>query len=248
MKIMVIGAHPADGVDLAGATAYLHHCNGDKIIGVTLTLGMYSHTASLEVGKDFATAVEWRKAEAIKIFEFEKAWDILGANMTHAAGLRDEPLLMNQEGILSLVKLIREHRPDIVITHHPNEFAHWDHAECGRMVCRALKAAMKLPGEKHWVKTVYFFGVQFRPEVARVGVAPQPPDVLVDISGCVQAKVDALCCFESQGHNDQKMWERMNSMEREMGRADGLEYAEGFILYYPLKARLLPGNEVGGFY
>ena len=246
MKILVIGAHPADGVDLAGGTAYLHACNKDEVTGMTLTDGIYSH---YKYGKEEQFPITEVPVRALKLFEFEKAWNTLLAKDTISLGLRDEPLLMTQESILLLVNHIRKIKPDMVITHHPNEYAHWDHATCGQMVCRALKAAMKLPGDKHWVKTVYFFGVQFRPEVSRVGVVPQSPDVLVDIGGVVLTKINALYCFESQGHNDMRMlWNRMNSFESEVGRADGLKYSEGFILYYPLKTRLLFTNEDMGFY
>jgi len=246
MKIMIIGAHPADGIDLAGGTACLHAQRGDEVIGVTLTDGVYSHFIEK---MDVRYEDPINQVKLTKRNEFRRAWEVLGVKELLNLGWRDEPLTIQQYKILALVEQIRYDKPDMVITHHPNEYAHWDHSECGKMICRALKAAMKLPGDKHWVKTVYFFGTQFRPEVARLGIVPQPHDVLIDISSVIDAKVEAMCYFESQGHNDpEKMWERMNSFEREVGRADGIRYSEGFISYYPLKRRLLPINEVGGFY
>ena len=243
MKIMIIGAHPADGVDLAGGTVCLHSQKGDEVIGVALTSGIHSHTI------DSMTDYKAGELREIKQLEFKNAWGVLGVGETCLLGFRDEPLTATFAPILDIVELIRKHRPDMVITHHPNEYAHWDHSACGQMVCRALKSAVKLEGNKHWVNTVYFFGVQFRPETIRIGALPQPPDVLVDISEVISSKVNAMLYFESQGHNDiNAMWSRMNSFESEMGRADGLKYSEGFILYYPLKVKLLPKNEMGGFY
>ena len=161
-------------------------------------------------------------------------------------GLQDEPFIMNRECIISMVEFIRAFQPQVLMTHHPNEYAHWDHAETGRMVCRALKGAIKRPGgEKWWVENVYFFGVHFRPESARVGVALQAPNILVDVTDSLDKKLKAMCCYKSQGLDDEKaMMERFNSAEREVGRPDGLKYAEGFISYYPLKEKLLPTSTI----
>jgi len=240
MRLMVVGAHPADAVDLAGGTIAQHLEMGDEIAIVVVTDGLQSHTEGEWTAKD-------------KREEVVSAFTCLGnIKKLFFMGLQDEPFIMNRECIISMVEFIRAFQPQVLMTHHPNEYAHWDHAETGKMVCRALKGAIKRPGgEKWWVENVYFFGVQFRPENARIGVVPQPPNVLIDISPQnIGKKVKAMCCFRSQGHdNEEAMRQRMNSMERETGRADGLDYSEGFISYYPLKDRLLPMSGINkGFY
>lgn len=249
MKIMAIGAHPADIFDLAGGTLRLHSIAGDEIVGVTLTDGIWGHWS----GKKISEKIYEKKVRRIKWKEFSNAGfyisDISSKGIYESLGYEDEPLTSDWLKIEKLVTKIRDYKPDLLITHHPNEYAHWDHAVCGQMVCRALKSAIKLPGDKHWVKTVYFFGVQFRPETARLGIVPQPPDVLIDISDVVEDKVRMMTCFRSQGLDDEKkMWQRMESFEGEAGRADGIRYAEAFTLLYPLKGKRLPVNETGGFY
>ena len=78
----------------------------------------------------------------------------------------------------------------------------------------------------------------------RLGYVPQPPSVLIELNyEVVREKARLMNHFESQGLQDfESMMNRMNSMESEMGRADGLRYSEGFILYYPLKSNLLFKN------
>lgn len=245
--ILVIGAHPADPVDLAGGAVSIHSDAGDEVHLACLTDGLFSHTSS---GMELSVMGKRR--------EFQQAAREVGvpSNQCWFTGLVDEPLIVNQLVVRELAETIRKLRPGIVITHHPNEYAHWDHHECGEAVCRAVKAAVKLPpetcggAEPHAVPLLLFFAVQFRPEVARVGAVPQPPDVLVDLPvPVVKRKIEAMKCFASQGHNDEgKMWERMQSFESEMGRADGLRFSEGFILGNPLKVDLLPATKDVSFY
>lgn len=240
--ILIIGAHPADPVDLAGGAMALHSANGDKVVQLALTDGTRSHGGS-GYGNDIVLE------GSVKRSEFKKAGLEVGVSESTLAPFQDEPLLISEYNITYVTDYIREVQPDVVITHHPEEYAHWDHSETGKIVCRALKGAMKLKGEKWWAPTVYFFAVHFRPESARVGVVVQPPDVLIDITTVVRKKVEALYQFASQGHNNRViLYKRMNSFESEMGRADGLQYSEGFILYMPLKTKLLPVNPNIGFY
>lgn len=257
MKIMVIGAHPADPIDLAGGTIINHINNGDEVIAVAITNGFNSHVKDEWVNKKVP---EWERKEKNRQYlgwktleqyllenkrqEFADVCNFLNIK-NEMFNIGDAPLQVSTTLISSIMCSIRNHKPDIVITHHPNEYAHFDHSACGKAVCMALKKAVQDRGSnKYWVPTVYFFGVQFRPEQARLGYVPQSPDVLVELKGnTVIKKIQAMKHFESQGLNDDKLLiSRMNSMESEMGRADGLKYSEGFILYYPLKTNLLFTN------
>lgn len=240
MRIMIIGAHPADTIDLAGGTIAQHGNDGDTIEILSITDGLNSHTDSNEIGI-VEKRYELNKAVSCLIEKPKANIKIINVQFM---GLQDEPLIINSACILDLIERIRKFRPNILVTHHPNEYAHWDHAEVGKMVCRALKGAMKRSGDKWWVSNVYFFATQFRPEVARLGIVPLSPTILIDISEMIEKKVKALSCFKSQGHTKEQMWLRINSMEREMGRADGLDYSEGFISYYPMKDKFLQMSKI----
>lgn len=234
MKILVIGAHPADPFDLAGGTIYIHASdNNDEVTVYSITYGLRSHSEEyLDIN---------RKDDELRI-----ACSLLNVYDVSILGYLDEPYICNSLHVGSLALMIANLKPDVVITHHPNEYAHWDHSETGKLVCRALKASVKMHG--YWVPTVYFFAVQFRPEVVRLGYIPQAPDILIDIGPFLDKKAEALRCFKSQGHDKVDWQKRFNSMESEMGRADGIKYSEGFSLYYPLKRNFLEVNSYGGFY
>jgi len=246
MKILIIGAHPTDIVDLAGGTALLHSRNGDEVIGCAVTNGIYSHVVGLETD----SRDEMKKWKTIKKMETKEACAEVGINTVAFLNLADEPLVTNKPNIEKIRDIICRTKPDTIITHHPNEYAHWDHAEAGKMVCRAIKGAIKYPSkQKHYVPNVYFFGVQSRPESARIGFNPLPPTVLVDVTEVMQTKLAALFNFASQGLNDMDaLWRRADSFESETGRADGIRYAEAFISYYPIKKKLLPESINTSFY
>lgn len=255
MKILVIGAHPADPIDLAGGTIINHTRQGDQVTAVAVTDGFNSHIKDEWQSK---IKKEWHDNEEIRIKhpgfdtylrlckrnEFFDACSAVGS-FCEMLGYSDAPL-KSDALIDDIVGLIREHKPDILITHHPNEYSHFDHSECGKAVCIALKKAVQDRGNKHWVPIVYFFAVQFRPETMRLGYLPQTPDILIDLNcEVIKEKAMAMNYFKSQGLGDlEAMMQRMNSMESEMGRADGLRYSEGFTLYYPLKRTLLLDNPI----
>jgi len=237
-RMLVIGAHPADPIDLAGGTIALHVKKGWDVWCLSLSNGIFTHYLAPE-GEEF----DYEKAAGMKEKEFQEACMHLGADWKMCW---DDDLCLEDDAL----DLILYVKPHVLITHHPNEYAHFDHAEAGRVVCRALKKAVRSPEiNGHWyVPSVYFFGVQFRPESARMGATVQPPDVLVDIEEVVEQKARALALFKSQGHDYEKIRKRMESFEGEAGRADGLRYAEAFILYHPLKVTELPMNVDEGFY
>jgi len=246
LKILAIGAHPTDIIDLAGGTLYKHSENGDKIVGCVATNGVYSHIK----GATSMSREDAKKYKKLKKEELKEAGKILGINQFEFLNLLDEPLVTNKANIEAIADVIRKHKPHTIITHHPNEYAHWDHAEIGKCVCRAIKSAIKYPSpDQHYTPNVYFYGVQFRPEMARIGVTPVPPTVLVDITNVIEHKKAALYEFKLQGLDNMDMLQtRVDSFESEQGRAEGIKYSEAFISYYPLKANLLPKSINTSFY
>jgi len=236
-KLMVIGAHPADPFDLAGGTIFQMVEYRWRAFIVTVTHGANSHMEH----SDTLSMDKQRKRDeffaAVKTIANHGDW--------HSKTLEadDEPLYEGPDLFHEIVNLIRHEKPDIIITHHPNEYAHFDHSVCGLMVCKAMKAAYKWPGKNRYkVPMAYFFGVQFRPESARMGVIVRPPDILIGLTEeAIDAKINAMCCFRTQGITLKMMAERVDSMEREAARADGAEFdhAEAFTFYRPLRRRIL---------
>lgn len=250
--VMVISCHPADAVDLAGGTMASHAKEGHRVVIVNLTHGALSHGALLKKGIEGSEEHKLEEIIRMKREESRNAAAVLGATDFIDYEYDDEPFMSDRSRILRLAELILEYRPGILISHHPNEFSHEDHAVAGDMTVRALTAAsrwiLNAKHDKFIVPSVYFYGVQSRSKQFKMAVLPLAPDVVVDIEHVAAVKVKAFMELKSQKNTEKITWDRMNSMEAETGRLHGFRYAEQFISYYPLKTTLLPLNMDISFY
>jgi len=114
LKILVIGAHPDDCDALAGGTAALWIKRGDQVRFVSLTSGNAGHHTMKP--KELA---ERRRAEA------KRAGAIIGVEYD-VLDLDDGRLEPSVERREEVIRLIRRHAPDLVLTHRPNDY-HPDH-------------------------------------------------------------------------------------------------------------------------
>lgn len=242
MKLLFIGAHPADLVDLAGGTIANHISTGDEVHTVAATLGIYSHPA--EVGR------------LGKIQECTAALIALWVDNYNFYEMEDGPYLRGGNQALRFISLlgvtIGRIQPDVVITHHPTEAHHPDHSLIGQWTLDAVVAAGRhVPDStyrKFDVSNVFFYGYQHHPHSNKLGFNTMPPDVIVDITGSIETKAVAFMELKSQYNTEEIVWARLNSMERELGRQYGFQYAEGFISLKPCRTQLLPDFGDTSFY
>jgi len=126
VHIMVVAAHPADSFDQAGGTMAHHVAQGDTVTAVVATTGVRSHHWQLTEEKrqrGDAFDIEERVKEAVeeKLEETRNACRILGFDDVRDLGFEDDDMLVTQDKIEAIAAMIREVRPDIIITHHPYE-------------------------------------------------------------------------------------------------------------------------------
>lgn len=178
MTIMLIGAHPDDEIS-AGGTLLKHSQAGDRAVVVTMTRGGMGH-------RTMPTA----ELQEIRAREAEAAAEALGAEL-RLLHYRDGEVPMRREVALELARHIREVRPDVLIT-HSNETFHPDHRATHRNAVDAAFYAslplLDLGGEAFAVPNLLLF-------------ADDPyrrHDVYVDISGVMDAKIDAAARHASQ--------------------------------------------------
>ncbi|MFB6354950.1 MAG: PIG-L deacetylase family protein, partial [bacterium] len=166
MDILVIVAHPDDGSIFCGGTLAKHAERGDEVHILYLTDG--------ELGRlESASAEETRERRRR---EAKGAGDALGCSVSFM-GLRDGRLEPKMGIRLDLVREIRYHQPEVILTHSESD-PHPDHESTYKMVKNAYYMA-SLPGvdveqSPHDPSNVYFFGkssTDFEPEI------------FVDISG-----------------------------------------------------------------
>lgn len=219
---MVIVAHPDDAEFGASGTVAKWARAGAAVTYVICTDGS---KGSNDPAGDPAALIETRHAEQ------RAAAAILGVHTVEFLDFPDGELVANDELCRQLVRLIRRHRPEIVITQHPIRSAetslyvsHPDHLAVGEAAMRAVYPhAATRPSfpellaeglEPHQVRQVYLIGT---PE----------PDTWIDISETIDLKIAALRAHRSQiGDWDVETFIRRWS--RASGRARGYTYAEAF--------------------
>jgi len=262
LRILVVGAHPADVFDQSGGTMAHHTNRGDWVGCVILTHGARVHDKV--VSDDMFHRQEIPEAEELQSIMAERA-DVKSKEVLRACsmlgvqqedvfffGTDDAVLLVNEPMIRRLARLIRKLRPNVVITHFPLEEADVasDHATTGRIVMHALKLAAGVdPGDKappHNVTQVFFFGIGAA--AVRTGVWGSQGgfhcDVLVDITDVAARKVACLDAIQSQGYGGAYARKRIDSSDGAFGKCVGVAYAEGFISMNSTTHYYLPVSEI----
>ncbi|MFH1623603.1 MAG: PIG-L family deacetylase [Pseudomonadota bacterium] len=241
MKLLFVGAHPADLIDLAAGTIANHIEAGDEVFIMAVTLGVFSHPLSKE---QMSNIGEFERA---KIDECQDALDVLDVKKENRSFLGFDDGIFFDPGILHrkpIAEIISKVRPDVLVTHHPAESHHPDHSYIGQQSMEASVAAgryVEMEGfEPCRVSNVFFYGYQFHPNMVKLGRNVVPPDVVVDITKVIEKKAVAFISMPSQYNTKDVVWSRLNSMEKEWGRQYGFEYAETFISYQPCRTTLLP--------
>lgn len=262
LRILVIGAHPADVFDQSGGTMAHHIQRGDWVGCAVMTTGVRIHdkviSDEMQHRKEIPEAEELNKTIAIRAKVKEKevitACGILGVREgdIHFLGADDAVLLVNQAQIRQIASLMRKLRPDVVITHYPFEDQGLGsaHSITGQMVVHALSAAAAVdPGDRtppHKVTQAFFFGQGCSGPRTHLwgGFGGFYNDVLVDISDVADKKVACLDSMVSQGYGGAYARKRIEATDGAFGNKRGISYAEGFISLYSATHYYLPVSPI----
>jgi len=245
LRLLSIGAHPADVFDQSGGTMAHHAARGDYVACVVLTHGARVHDAEISEAmfhRDEIPAPEeleplMAERAEVKAAEVRRACDLLGVSDVHFLGADDAVLLVTDEIVRRLARLLREIRPDVVITHFPKEKAYFAnaHAIAGQITLHALGLAGSVdPGDRkppHKTAQVFFFGTGAAaiPNCVWDAEGGYYNDVFVDIEDVVDKKLAALDQLESQGYAGRYARKRIETSDGAFGGAVRCTYAEGFI-------------------
>ncbi len=183
LHVIIIGAHPDDAEESCG-TAALYIAAGHKVKLVSVTNGDAGHQ-TLGGGE----LMRRRQEEA------RKAGEILGVEY-QLLDNHDGELLPTLENRRTIIRLIREFRADIVITHRPNDY-HPDHRNTSQLVLDAayMVTVPNICPETPILKTnpVFLFTSDnfTKPTLF-------DPDVVVGIDETIEKKIDMYDCHVSQ--------------------------------------------------
>jgi LmbE family N-acetylglucosaminyl deacetylase len=222
---MSIHAHPDDQEFTVAGTLAKWAAAGCEVISVVITSG---DSGSNDPAHDAAY-----KPELARLREGEQnaANDLIGVRQTiylhYPDGELEPTLALRKE----LTKLIRTHKPDVVVTGDPQAvfygngyINHPDHRAAAQAATyavfpsagsRLLFAELLKEGfEPHNVKRLYLHG-------------PEKPDTWVDITGTIDTKLAALKKHASQlgDWDPEKM---IREWAAEEGKEKGMAYAEAY--------------------
>lgn len=221
IDLMAIGAHP-DDVEVGCGGLLIKLLNRGYRTGlVYLTRGEMGTGGTAEI----------REKEALD------AANIMGAEILATLDFGDCRVQDNYDARLQVARLIRRHRPKIVLAPywqggHGKRAGHPDHLATGLIAINAANYATlkKLPIEEpsHRVSAMFHFFLP--PEVT--------PTFVIDISEQFDGWLEALSAHKSQFLNPEKdrdyLWS-LESMARAYGNLIGVKYGQAFGVGEPIK-------------
>lgn len=261
LRILSIGAHPADIFDQSGGTMAHHVQRGDWVGCVVLTHGARIHdkviSEEMHHRSEIPSAAELSKLMSeradVKSEEVRAACGLLGVTDIYFFGADDAVLLVTEEAVRRLARLLRELRPDIILTHYPKEGDGLTspHAIAGQITLFATHLAAGVdPGDTnppHRVAQIFFFGAGAAS--VRNGLWDSTGgftnDVFIDITDVIEKKLGALDCLVSQGYGGAYARKRLETSDGAFGTRAGVPYAEGFIKQNAETHYYLPLTEAG---
>jgi len=224
VDILAFGAHPDDielgcGGSIAKAVA-----DGKNVGLIDLTRG--------ELGT--------RGSASIRDKEAALAAELLGVKFRKNLGFRDGFFVNNEPHQLEIIKLIREHQPELVLCNAIDD-RHIDHAKGSQLVSDAcfLSGLAKIEtnnsaGEAQvaWRPARVYHYIQWK-EIT--------PDIVFDISGFLDKKIEAINAYASQFYDEKSdepatpissknFLDSVRYRAQNLGRLAGVDAAEGFTV------------------
>jgi LmbE family N-acetylglucosaminyl deacetylase len=225
-KVLVVSAHPDDPDFGAGGSIARLADGGADVTYVIVTDGRQG-------GED--PAQKDSELVAIRQKEQRAAARVLGVKKIEFLGYKDGHLAPDLKLRRDIVRMIRKHKPELVITHIPGRVldapmggSHPDHLAVGEATMaavypdsrnpRAFRSLLKEGFQPHEVKEVWI-------PFWTMG------DYLVDITPTLDRKIEALRKHRSQVSKPGREWDFekfMRKRHRDVGKKAGYQYAESF--------------------
>jgi LmbE family N-acetylglucosaminyl deacetylase len=199
------------------------------------------HAADGNKGSLVYTSEELAK---IRRNEAKKSAGLIGAESLWG-GMSDGEIVPDLESRKKIIDIIRYADPDLVITHHPDDY-HTDHNNLSKLVFEAVyMAGVKLmETENPSIKKLPY--LYYMDTLAGINFIPGE---YVDITDTIDIKVEMMMQMESQlgwlkEMHDSDMEEYIRVVGKFRGFQAGVNYAEAFVQQsmYPqgLTKRILP--------
>jgi LmbE family N-acetylglucosaminyl deacetylase len=217
-RYLLVVAHPDDAEFSSAGTIHKLTSEGKDVVIVQVTSGDRGTTDTSFTPETLAKTREAEETEAakrlgVKHVEFLREGD---GHVFPSTAFREK-----------IVRMIRTHKPDVIITHDPfRPYAlHPDHRAVGITAHDSVYPLARDP--------LYF------PEHALAGLEPhktaeiwyfgaEEPDVVIDITDHFDAKIDALKAHASQIGDGDGLADRLRERAQEVAKDQPFELGEAF--------------------
>lgn len=217
-RYLLIVAHPDDAEFSSAGTIHKLASDGKEVVIVQVTSGDRGTTDTSYTPE---TLAKTREAEELE------AANRLGVKHVEFLREGDGHVFPSVEFREKIVRMIRTHKPDVIITHDPfRPYAlHPDHRAVGitahDCVYPLARDPLYFPEhgeaglEPHKTAEIWYFGSEV-------------PDVVIDISDHFDAKIDALKAHVSQVGDGDGLADRLRERAEEVAKEEPFQLGEAF--------------------
>ena len=249
LRILAVGAHPADPVERAGGTLAKHAARGDDTMTLSHTTGVVTHAFNIfpatgeDKLKDAPEVGERKRTEA------REAARLLGLGNAVVLDWPESPMLFDLSRYVEMVEILRDFRPDVLLCPHPVEVGRHDHMDSGRFTIAAMDYAradgFPSPLAPWTVPHLFMYYYEDFRTNQLMGTPRQSAEVVVDITAVIDRKRAAMLVFggtqTKRGEDYPARLDRFfASGDGAVGYNNGFGYAERFNRWHPHRVGYLP--------
>jgi len=223
LDILAFGAHP-DDVELGCSGTIAKEISLGKKVGIIdLTRGELGTRGSVEI----------RNSESAK------ASEILGIAARENLDMRDGFFVNDEAHQMKIIQMLRKYQPEIVLCNAVDD-RHIDHGKGSKLVSdscflsglRMIETSLDGENQAAWRPKVVYHYIQWK---------NLEPDLVVDISGFIDVKMESILAYSSQFYNpntnepespisSKNFLDSVKYRAQDLGRIVGVDYAEGFTV------------------
>ncbi|MBQ8536312.1 MAG: PIG-L family deacetylase [Clostridia bacterium] len=236
--LLVVSGHAADFVWRSGGTIAKYCKHGVPVKVVVLSYGVRGESNDLwnQPGQTYESVREIRAKEAAE------AAACLGVTDIEFWDLPDYYMPLDDDALVErLAVLIRTFKPWNIITHGEKDLLNPDHDAVNRFVFKAsvlaISNGVRIEGTQTSKQTRIFGFEPHQPEICDF-----KPEVLIDITETMDAKVAAMNCYKAQKHLIEYYTHRAFMRGNHARRISGIQqykFAEAFTRRFPYVGEIL---------
>ena len=219
MIVLAVGCHP-DDLEIACAGTLRKY----------VEQGAEVHMCHVANGNQGHVIIEPDELRIIRTKEAEEAGKIIGAKQVINLDVPDmEVHSHNLEVMDAMADVVRMIRPDVMITHNPDDYM-LDHTETSIIATNGAFCSGLSHRPRKFDAYMSFIPTYFMDTLAGVNFQPSH---YVDITNQIDVKIRALECHESQlkwmsEHDNIDFADMVRTCSKYRGYQCGVAYAEGF--------------------